>query len=424
MGLESKLLIKLFVMSVSTSALMACGGGSSTSPDSSICNNLTSDSFSCTNMLNSIVDNAVSPLVDELIIELTELDTAVNDFGEVIDQEQEAVKLESAQGHWREAMAIWQQLEVMQFGVIAQQRDDFYSWPLNDECKVDVDVVLAQDSEYDISTRTAPRRGLDALEYLLFDSASDSDNGKLYVRCQTVGAGKITDIPGLLEWDGLTLAEQKNQRNHYSKKISEYLITQANILKKNVADTLFDSSGDTTQDSANSISDALFYIDKKTKDAKSNNALPANSGGSFNTGHLESQYAKVSLSNIHNNLVGAKKLFSANGGIGFDDFLLAAGEEELAIRMLATLDTAIEASSSTKISASMFSIIDAATIGADETIDQRSDCINADADSVSLLEKVCALGTPVIKDFTDDLKGQFVLTLSFTVPSDAEGDND
>lgn len=423
MGLESKLLKTLLIVGISTSALMACGG-SSTSSDSSICNNLTSDSFSCINMLNSIVDNTVSPLVDEFIIELTELDIAVNYFGEAIGQEQEAVKLESVQGQWREAMAIWQQLEVMQFGAIAQQREDFYSWPLNDECKVDVDVVLAQDSEYDISTRTAPRRGLDALEYLLFDSASDSDNGKLHVRCQTVGAGKITDIPGLLEWDDLTLAEQKNQRNHYSAKVSEYLIIQANILKKNVADTAFDLSGDTTQNTANSMSDALFYIDKKTKDEKSKKSLPANSSGSFNTGHLESQYAKVSLSNIHNNLVGAKKLFNATGGIGFDDFLLAAGEEELATRMLASLDTAIEASSSAEISASMFSIIDAATIGADETIDQRTVCINANADGVSLLEKVCALGTPVIKDFTDDLKGQFVLTLSFTVPSDAEGDND
>jgi predicted lipoprotein len=436
MKMESKVQRALLI-GVSIFSLTACGGSSNSTPTddkkdiepvtgkkiselsenpSSICAGIKSAEFSCSNMLDSILTNAINPLVDELITELTALNIAVKDFGVVVGQEQEVVKLQEAQTQWRAAMSIWQQLEVMQFGTIAQQRNDFYSWPLNDECKVDVDVVLAQNSDYDISTRTAPRRGLDALEYLLFDSAGD--NGKLHVRCQTVGAGKITDVPGLLEWDALTLNEQQLQRNKHSANITEFLISQANLLKKNLVAAPFDESITTFQAAADSISDAFFYVDKNTKDEKSNKALPASSSGSFNTEHLESQYAKVSLSNIHNNLIGANKIFTANEGIGFDDFLIASGQSVLGNRMLTNLNIAIDASLVSEDFDSMYSLLDAATL------DQRDLCINAVAGGASSIEKICAIGSPIIKDFTDDLKNQFVLTLGFSIPQNAEGDND
>jgi len=438
---ELKIQRTLF-LAASLAALSACGGssGSSTTNDdtdngvsagnkvselsevpSSICTGVKSAEFNCADMLTSLVNNAVIPTVDELAVELTALDTEVTQYCASIDQEEEANQLSAAKTQWQQAMAVWQQLEVMQFGQIAEQRDNFYSWPLNDECKVDVDVVLGQANDYDIATRTAPRRGLDALEYLLFDN--DLVNDKLHVRCQTVGAGRITNVPGLLEWDDLTLLEQKTQRCKQSNNITRHLITRAETLKQSITAGVFDESVTTYQDAADSISDALFYIDKNTKDVKANKALPASPSGSFNTGHLESQYAQVSLSNIHNNLLGAKLLMTANGNIGFHDFLVAADQEDLANRMVSNLDLAIIASSESEISEdeatkSLFSIIDTAPL------DQRTNCINAVAGETSLLGKVCALGTPVIQAFTSDLKNQFVLTLNFTVPSSAEGDND
>lgn len=431
-----------FWLTVSLITLTACGGSSGTSAtndetgngasagnkvselsevQSSICTGVKSAEFNCADMLTSIVNNAVVPAIDNLTAKLNSLDSGVTQYCASIDQEEEASQLSAAQTQWQEAMAVWQQLEVMQFGQIAEQRDDFYSWPLNDECKVDVDVVLGQANDYEIENRTAPRRGLDALEYLLFDN--DLVNDKLHVRCQTVGAGKITNVPGLLEWDDLTLLEQKTQRCKQSNNITRHLITRAEALKQSITTGVFDESITTYQDAADSISDALFYIDKNTKDVKANKALPASPSGSFNTGHLESQYAQVSLSNIHNNLLGAKLLMTANGNIGFHDFLVAADQEDLANRMVSNLDLAIIASSESEISEdeatkSLFSIIDTAPL------DQRTNCINAVAGETSLLGKVCALGTPVIQAFTSDLKNQFVLTLNFTVPSSAEGDND
>jgi predicted lipoprotein len=428
---------KSLFLAISLFALTACGGssGSSTTNNEkdneasggnkvselseipgSICTGVKSAEFNCAAMLTSVLNNAVIPTVDDLAVKLTALDTEVTQYCASIDQAEEASQLSSAQSLWKQTMTVWQQLEVMQFGKIAEQRDNFYSWPLNDECKVDVDVVLGQADDYDITNRTAPRRGLDALEYLLFDN--DIINDKLHVRCQTVGAGKITNVPGLLEWDDLTLVEQKTQRCKQSNNITRHLITRAEMLKQSITTGVFDESINTYQDAADSISDALFYIDKNTKDVKANKALPASPSGSFNTGHLESQYAQVSLSNIQNNLLGAKLLMTANDNLGFHDFLVAAGQEDLANVMVSNLDLAIAASSEGEITEPLMSIIGTASL------EQRESCINAVAGDASLLGKVCALGTPVVQAFTSDLKDQFVLTLNFTVPSNAEGDND
>jgi len=86
--------------------------------------------------------------------------------------------------------------------------------------------------------------------------------------------------------------------------------------------------------------------------------------------------------------------------------------------MVSNLDLAIAASSESEISESLSSVVSGATL------EQRASCINAVAGAVDTLGKVCALGSPVIQAFTTDLKDQFVLTLGFTVPSSAEGDND
>ena len=44
-------------------------------------------------------------------------------------------------------------------------RNRIYSWPNVSTCAVDQDIVRAEDANYDIASRTASRKGLDALEY-------------------------------------------------------------------------------------------------------------------------------------------------------------------------------------------------------------------------------------------------------------------
>ena len=150
---------KRFLLVASLLALSACGGssGSSSASDeknnqtstgnkvtelsevpASICTGVKSAEFNCADMLTSIVNNAVIPTVDELALKLTALDTEVAQYCASIDQDEEEDQLAAAQAQWQESMAVWQQLDVMQFGQIAEQRDNFYSWPLNDECKVKI----------------------------------------------------------------------------------------------------------------------------------------------------------------------------------------------------------------------------------------------------------------------------------------------
>ena len=96
-----------------------------------------------------------------------------------IGQANEASDLETAQIAWRSAMTTWQGAETILVGPAldngGQIRNKIYSFfsnaPLS-ACAVDQAVILAQDPQFDVSGRSNNQRGMDTLEYLLFNNAS------------------------------------------------------------------------------------------------------------------------------------------------------------------------------------------------------------------------------------------------------------
>ena len=404
------------ITGLSIAALSGCSGSSSgsSSPTVDSCSALNSETFNCEKMLNDIVDHSVEPLIAGFSTKVQALKVMTTEYCASITAStptaSETIAFEEAQQAWQETMDVWQQLEVMQFGPLLTERDEFYSWPLNDSCKVDEEIVFALAPGYDITSGVTPaRRGLDAFEYLIF-------NDSMEISCTAEG----TITPALTDWNNKPDVNKREDRCNYAVKVSDDLVTRAAALSQ--AYTNYDIASDegSQHDAANLVSDALFYIDKKTKDAKLTELLPATSTGTFNPNGLEFVYADAARDAVHNNLIGALAIMNGTGGNGgLEDYLVAAGQSALAAEMITELNTAIASSSDTEITQSFRAIMTAAT-GPNDV----STCINADAETaVTDLEKLCSLDNEV-KAFTDDLKGQFVLTLGFTVPSDAEGDND
>jgi uncharacterized protein len=393
-------------------ALYGCNSSSSnTSSAIDSCKALNSDSFSCEQMLDDIVEYAVKPTVASFSTQAQNLATETAEYCTALTTTtNESAALTEAQTAWQESMSVWQQLEVMQFGPLATERDEFYSWPLNDSCKVDEEVVFSLADGYDISSGVTPaRRGLDGLEYLLFNADAN------------ISCGANNSTAALTAWNEKDDAAKFIDRCSFAEKVTADLVVRAQALEASYSQYDITSAA-SLQVVADSISDALFYIDKEVKDDKLTPLIPQTGTQGFSADKLEFAYASYTKQAIKNNALAVKAIFTANGNEGLAQYLIAAGQGDLATEMTNELDTIITNSSDAYISDTFRNVLTAAEQNTGDS--DVSDCINADVGSSSNnLIKLCALDNDV-KAFTDDLKGQFVLTLGFSVPTNVEGDND
>ncbi len=387
-----------FVTSVLlTLSLTGCGSSGSSTPGtaSDMCSELSSDTFSCTAMLQDITGVA-QQTVTSVKTSLLQLDTDIASYCAV----QDAASLKTAQDQWAASMTAVQKMEVMQFDAIDTARDNFYNWPSNDTCKVDLQIASGLIEDF---TKVATgRRGLNSVEYILFEEDTLASCAALY--------SSVTDWMAVND-----LAARKKARCDYAKIVTMDLVRRAGLLETELSTLDLSTKLESLQLAANSISDALFYVDKQTKDAKLKAALPQASDGAFKATSLESQFAHISKEHLKNNLLGARAIFTANDQTGFEDYLKAAGQESIATDMLTALNAALE--NLDAIEGDLYTAVSSAN--------DVSACINAtsyaveDADIV----KVCALQVSV-KAFTDLLKEDFVMVLKFTKPAAADGDND
>ena len=386
----------------STSTEQGSGfGGGNTTPD-------LNTEFNRSLLLSDVTDKVIVATIESFDQQSQAQTAAINGMCEAIIANSSDVtsQTQAAQEAWRATMDQWQQLEVMQVGPVltndANLRNKIYSWPVVQSCAVDQDVGFFEagnisGTAYDISRRTSPRRGLDALEYLLFnDNLNHScsldrlapegwnerpEQDRKVARCQfAVEAAKD------LESSAKELVEAWQGDNGY-----------AQILKTANSD-YFDSE----QAAINRITDAMFYIDSITKDAKlaAPIGLQNNScGNAACTDDIESLISNNSISNIKNNLIGLQKLFIAGDeeNAGFDDFLTEVDAAELAATMKQDIQAAIDAADSFPT-----------------TLEQ---AVTADPESVQALHQA-------VKTVTDNLKSVFITYLALELPQTSAGDAD
>lgn len=368
-------------------------------------------SFDRRAMLANLGEKVVLPTYRVFGQRADELAAAIDGHCAALGSAGEAPALASAQDAWKQAMTSWQEAELMIFGPAAMDartlRDRIYSWPVTSSCAVDQDVMLrGDDPAYDIGTRLTNRRGLDALEYVLFAPT-------LETTCPPQAAP-----PG---WEALSTADRQAARCAFAQAAAADLATQAatllaawepaqgNYLGELSSAGQSGSSIDSVQSAVNLVSDAMFYVDSEVKDMKLGEpaGVVMNSCGTAGEpclAELESRFARHSKENVIANLRGLTMLFGGDGpdgngggGPGFDDFLIAVGAAELASVMSSDM---------------------AAALAAAEAIDGTlTDALAADRDSV-------VAAHAAVKRITDSMKSQFLTVLGLELPESAAADND
>ncbi|MGB0894150.1 MAG: imelysin family protein [Parashewanella sp.] len=308
---------------------------------------------------------------------------------------------QTAQNSWNEAIGVWQQAELMQLGPLLDNdkliRDRIYSWPNVNSCAVDYDVMFFRNGSvngapYDITRRLPSRKGLAALEYLLFnDNLDDScksaspegwanlpDNQKKIARCEFA-----TEVA-------------KDLSNNASNLVTAWNSYAPTLKQTGTTDNPFKND----HEAVNHISDAMFYLDKSTKDGKLGKplGLQVNTcGAEACPEDVESKFAEKSLSHIINNLRGFDRLLQGESGIGFTAYLNDVGAKDTADSMVANIQQAI--SNAEAYQTSLKKALETNTEQVSETHGK-------------------------VKAVTDTLKTDFINRLALELPKTSAGDND
>lgn len=311
----------------------------------------------------------------------------------------------AAQQAWTELMDSWQRAEVLQIGPAASSltaiggldlRDEIYSWPTTNRCRVDQETVARGFDAGDFfEVQLVNVTGLDALETLLF--SPDDENG-----CPPQVAINANGEFAALGVDGV-----RQNRADYAASLAAHVVGQVDAIESawtgGFADDLAsageDGSSFATQDEAlNAVLDALFYLEIASKDRKLAEPLGLIDCGSTDCLHsVETPLAGESNVWIRSNLDGFRLLFTGGEGTGFDDALADVGHGELADRLLAALDEADAAA-------------DALTVPIDQA---------ATGDPTQALALHAALAEVAV-----ELKGDVATVLFLQIPEEAAGDND
>lgn len=312
--------------------------------------------------------------------------------------------LEAARDAWRSASTSWQYSEAALLGPAAAMsaapggqdlRDEIYSWPVVNPCRIDQELVAEGYAADDFATAPVNVRGLDALEYLLFTEEGDPNS------CEP-----NSSINAEGHWAALSDGELSARRSTYAAEASALVVVAADTLRSEwsvfaeeligagTASELFERQ----REAVNAISDSLFYLDKEVKDMKLAEPLGLTECAEATCPDaLESRFALASLEHVRANVIAFEGLFGSGTQTGFDAYLRHFGQDGLADRFASGLDAALAA----------LDAIDGTLLVA----------IDADRDDVSA-------AYDAIKLITDLMKTEFVSVLDLDLPNRAAGDND
>ena len=263
-----------------------------------------------------------------------------------------------AQQAWRDAMVVWQPSELYRFGPGGEPTtvyggqglgDTIYSWSLSvNPCRVDQETL--EDAFMDpeaLAAEAVNVRGLDALEYLLFNDSTDNACAtNLSINTDGLWADRLDEVPQLRADYAAALAREV--RTNADALLAAWDPDEGDFLEQLVGagepSSVYPSLGAAFVD----IGGAMLYIDQQTKERKV--AIPAGIAGCETATcpeSVESPFAMVSTQNIRGNLTGLHLLFVGNlpdqeEAYGLDDQLRDYGADATAEAMAIDLQAAID----------------------------------------------------------------------------------
>jgi predicted lipoprotein len=358
-------------------------------------------------VLTGVGPNVVIPTLNKFTFEMELLETRIIELKDALSSQENTDQATSAaQQQWTVAMSVWQELEVMQLGPAGNSlkfiggedlRDEIYSWPTVNTCRVDQRTASeAWLSEDFFTANLVNAYGLDALEHLLFASTESTCPSQVV---------PISDG----SWEALGDEGVLQNRADYALVVSQNIMVNTDSIAQgwdseggNFAAHLTVSTEDSPYsdetEALNAVYDALFYLETKTKDRKL--ALPLGLRDCTTETCLEDiegLESGNSLNALRANLLGFKTLFSGGDEVGIDDLLTDMGHEDLSIQILADVDNAV-------------AFIDELEVPLEVLI---SDDYSTAMELYDALAKV-----------TTALKVDLATVLQMQVPIEAAGDND
>jgi hypothetical protein len=208
-----------------------------------------------------------------------------------------------------------------------------HPWPDLNRCQVETQIVTkGYQQGWDVVFPSS--RGLFAVEYALFYPGADT------VCLQNSTAAQT--------WATQSPAQLTQAKNDYAVAVVDNLVALAleirnvwaasgeNFKAKLLA---FDGYG-SEQETLNVVAWSLLYTEQEVKDLK----LGSLAGFQPAPNNPETPFARIEVENMRTNLRAFRSLFQGCGpngeGVGFDDWLVSAGQQQLAQDLLAELATA------------------------------------------------------------------------------------
>ena len=278
--------------------------------------------------LMDFADNIVSVELDQMVLRSEALVSSLEKASEDVS---DAELLKATQEEWFQTSLQWQHIEVMQVASLgsslttvggADVRDNVYSWPLTNPCRID-QVTVSQDYQGDefVETALVSMRGLDAIEYLLF--------APIETECPS-------QVPPLSDgtWGTLTEEDVRQQRLDYAlvlaESIHEAVLAEEQLWENGFPFDLYE----TDVRALNEVYNGVLYLEEMVKERKLHHPLGLKDDCSVDC-HLDTEgwYADVSTEFLVANLQGVQTILNGVESGGLKQVLITTGETEMAFEL-------------------------------------------------------------------------------------------
>ncbi|HYX34177.1 MAG TPA: imelysin family protein [Oligoflexus sp.] len=315
---------------------------------------------------------------------------------------------------WKETMLLWEELEVQQVGPIAANekalKTAIYGWPvLANTCRIDEETLKAIQSPTYTLPPNSNRKGLQAIEHLLYEETLASS-------CPGASASKK-------EWDALPLATRAQARCLYLKPLALELqamaasVSQAWGTQGSNYLTGVIGNPEAEKTALQSLYENLFYLDIEVKNYKlaspaghdpkfcPNSPAPCPGKDEFPLSQISREAIQANITGFTDLIYGFEEANQVRPG-GFAALVREVGDDAVATR----------SETLTRELAGYFAAQNESL--ANLIVQQNQE--NCDQSQISLL---CQLRKS-IKQISSDFKYEYSRLLSLTVPAGPQGDND
>ena len=352
-----------------------------------------------TTLVETYLQEDVSSVVLEQLDQVDpQLDVLLQSLQELADDVDVQSSWDNAQSEWFNTMVLWQPLEMMQIASLGSSitavggediRDNIYSWPLVNPCRIDQVTAPMDYGKADfVETALVSVRGLDAMEHLLF--------GSLETDCPS-------QVPPVSDgsWSALSDSEIRQRRVDYAivlvKNIQENVDAAISSWENGYPMDLYESP----VKALNAVFDAMLYMEEGVKERKLSYPMGLTLDcDSDCSAEVEGVLAQVSIDFIVANLQGMTLLLEGKESGGMLALLDSVGETELSEELWSVHLQAVSEAEALKD----------AMLSMEELVEAQPEELN------TLLE--------TISTYTSLLKWDVAAVLEMQIPQSSAGDND